>query len=84
MKVQKGYNAWAQIYDSNANKTRDLEGVVLRKVLKEYSFDHVLELGCGTGKNTFWLAERSQCLLGLDFSKEMLERAKEKNKYQHV
>ena len=84
MKVQQGYNAWAKIYDSNANKTRDLEAVVLREVLSDYDFDHVLELGCGTGKNTFWLAERAKNLLGLDFSKEMLAKAKEKNKYAHV
>ncbi len=84
MKIKKGYNTWAKIYDSNANKTRDLEAVALRQTLAQYSFGTVLELGCGTGKNTFWLAERAQSLLGLDFSEEMLDKAKARNTYPHV
>jgi hypothetical protein len=27
MNVQQAYNAWAAIYDSNNNKTRDLEAI---------------------------------------------------------
>jgi len=84
MKVQKGYNTWAKIYDTNPNKTRDLEGVALRETLASYTFDQVLELGCGTGKNTFWLADRAKSLVGLDISEEMLAIAKEKNKYPNV
>jgi malonyl-CoA O-methyltransferase len=35
----------------------------------------VLEIGCGTGANTEWLAERSASVLAVDFSGEMLRRA---------
>ena len=38
----------------------------------------VLELGCGTGKNTRWLAKRAQQLVACDFSLAMLARAKER------
>ena len=38
----------------------------------------VLELGCGTGKNTRWLAERAQQLVACDFSLAMLARVKER------
>ncbi|HHB78437.1 MAG TPA: class I SAM-dependent methyltransferase [Saprospiraceae bacterium] len=84
MNIKKGYNEWAKIYDSNVNRTRDLEAVSLRQMLAPYSFHHVLELGCGTGKNTFWLAERAKSLVGLDFSEEMLAKAKSKNHFGHV
>lgn len=38
----------------------------------------VLELGCGTGKNTGWLAARAARLIACDFSAAMLARAKER------
>ncbi|WP_246200161.1 methyltransferase domain-containing protein [Maribacter luteus] len=37
-----------------------------------------MELGCGTGKNTVWLLKKAQRIIGLDFSQEMLNIAKEK------
>lgn len=36
----------------------------------------VLELGCGTGKNTVWLAERARRVIAMDFSPGMLEVAR--------
>lgn len=38
----------------------------------------VLELGCGTGKNTGWLAERAERLVACDFSTAMMEKARER------
>ena len=37
-----------------------------------------MELGCGTGKNTVWLAGRARALVALDFSDGMLTRARER------
>ena len=37
----------------------------------------MLELGCGTGKNTKWLLSVGAEVIGLDFSQEMLTIAKE-------
>lgn len=76
MDVENAYNSWAPQYDTNQNKTRDLEGIVLRDRLKTISFKTVLEIGCGTGKNTQWLVEKAQSITSVDFSDEMLERAK--------
>lgn len=78
MSIQKAYNSWAKQYDSNQNKTRDLDGIVTIKILSKYTFETVLELGCGTGKNTLWLLEKAKKIIGLDFSQEMLNKAKEK------
>lgn len=84
MSIQKAYNSWANIYDSNQNKTRDLDKIATIKSLSNYNFDKVLELGCGTGKNTEWLVEHAQLIIGLDFSEEMLKKASEKIKSDKV
>lgn len=78
MSIEKAYNSWAEQYDSNTNKTRDLDAQVTISVLSGYNFQNVLELGCGTGKNTLWLLEKADEIIGLDFSEDMLSIAKEK------
>lgn len=78
MNVQNAYNEWAEQYDTNLNKTRDLEAQVLREQLGKLPFHSCLEIGCGTGKNTVWLASKAAHLLAVDFSEEMLTKAKEK------
>ena len=74
------YNAWALQYDEDINPTRDLDKKVTIESLSNIDFLEVLELGCGTGKNSEWLVTRAHRLVGLDFSKNMLERAKNKIK----
>lgn len=78
MDIQQAYNHWASQYDTNSNKTRDLEALALRAELSGVPFDTCLEVGCGTGKNTVWLSEKAKQLLSVDFSEEMLSKAKEK------
>lgn len=78
MSIVDAYNQWANQYDSNENKTRDLDRVATQKTLGKYTFDKVLELGCGTGKNTTWLLEQGAEVIGVDFSEGMLEKAREK------
>ncbi len=78
MNIQKAYNQWAAKYDSNENKTRDLEDVALRSLLKHLQFNHCLEIGCGTGKNTEWLVTKAHKLTAVDLSPEMLVKAKQK------
>ena len=72
------YNKWAFKYDNNINLTRDLDKIVTKKSLVNYNFSNVLELGCGSGKNTEWLITRANKLVGLDFSKSMLDIARKK------
>ena len=77
--VQDSYNVWAKSYDAVNNKTRDLDQIVTTEVLSKYKFTQVLELGCGTGKNTSFLDENSEFIVAFDFSEEMLTKAKAKN-----
>jgi len=78
MSIEKAYNIWANQYDTNENKTRDLDKRSTVEILSKYEFESVLELGCGTGKNTKWLLKKAKRIIGLDFSQEMLHKAKEK------
>jgi ubiquinone/menaquinone biosynthesis C-methylase UbiE len=78
MKPEQAYNSWASQYDINENKTRDLEAIALRNILSTVSFNSVLEIGCGTGKNTEWLFQKAEHITGIDLSEEMLSKAKEK------
>lgn len=78
MNVKEAYNAWANQYDTNANRTRDLEGIALRETLAGIHFNNCLEIGCGTGKNTEWLVTRANSVTAIDLSEEMLAKAKEK------
>jgi ubiquinone/menaquinone biosynthesis C-methylase UbiE len=84
MQVREAYNLWAEQYDTNRNRTRDLEAISLRETLADMQFEHCLEIGCGTGKNTEWLMTRSQKLTALDLSDEMLRVAREKIRAEHV
>jgi len=78
MDTKKAYDIWSKQYDSNDNKTRDLEAKSLRKTLANINFDTCLEIGCGTGKNTEWLLTKAKQITDVDLSEEMLAKAKEK------
>lgn len=78
MSNQAIYGRWSETYDTVENKTRDLERVACRQVLSTVDFREVIELGCGTGKNTVWLAERAVHVTAVDFSPEMQAIAREK------
>jgi SAM-dependent methyltransferase len=80
MDPRQAYNSWAAQYDTNENKTRDLEAKALREVLSTVSFNTCLEIGCGTGKNTEWLLQKAEHVTAVDLSEEMLFKAKEKIK----
>lgn len=78
MSTEQAYNEWASQYDDNVNLTRDLEGKAIREVLKNTAYETCLEIGCGTGKNTVWLAEKAKEMVSVDLSIEMLAKAKAK------
>ena len=78
MNTKQAYNIWSKQYDTNINKTRDLEAFALRKVLENIPFSSCLEIGCGTGKNTEWLITKAKQITAVDLSDEMLAKAKEK------
>ncbi|MDY0083595.1 MAG: methyltransferase domain-containing protein [Ignavibacteriaceae bacterium] len=78
MNVEEAYKYWSEQYDTNQNKTRDLEAISLRETLNDIRFENCLEIGCGTGKNTEWLITKGHKIIAVDLSEEMLTIARNK------
>jgi len=74
--VADAYNRWSRQYDDDRNATRDLDAFVLRQVPLHLAGARVLEVGCGTGKNSAWLVSQARELIALDFSPGMLDVAR--------
>src|SRR5215471_10522555 len=79
MKVLEAYAEWAQTYDDDRNLTRDLDEQVMRQTFAGAKYQSVLEIGCGTGKNTALLAEIADRVQAIDFSEAMIERARQRS-----
>ena len=84
MDTKELYNQWSATYDEVENKTRDLEKLAGQQILGALSFENILELGCGTGKNTTWLSRKAKHHQAVDLSEEMMAKAKEKITADHV
>lgn len=84
MKIQDAYTRWAATYDSDRNLTRDLDRLATERTLLNGQYRNILELGCGTGKNTALLHRVGRQILALDFSTGMLREAKTKVSADHV
>ena len=84
MKTKEAYAQWASTYDSDRNCTRDLDEVVTREILADLRFKSILEIGCGTGKNTLLFAQIGERITALDFSEEMIAQARDKSSAHNV
>jgi ubiquinone/menaquinone biosynthesis C-methylase UbiE len=84
MKIQDAYTRWSTTYDSDRNLTRDLDHRATQHALTGLSYQNIMELGCGTGKNTAFLTELGRNILALDFSPGMLSQARSKIKSDRV
>lgn len=76
------YTSFAQVYDLFMdNVPYEAWGEYLDKLFKEYKIEDglVLDLGCGTGKLTRFLAEKGYDMIGVDYSFEMLDIAREQS-----
>ncbi len=82
--IQEAYTNWSTTYDGDRNLTRDLDQAVTRETLADLDCRSILEIGCGTGKNTALLARIGRKVLALDFSEGMLDRAREKVPFDNV
>ncbi|HEX9657555.1 MAG TPA: class I SAM-dependent methyltransferase [Bacteroidota bacterium] len=78
MSIQKSYNDWSETYDTAANRTRDLDEAATQETLGHRHFGSIVEIGCGTGKNTALLSKVGSRVHAIDFSEGMIQKAKEK------
>jgi SAM-dependent methyltransferase len=76
MNVFRNYSKYYDLLYQD--KDYNLEAKYIIDLLKKYSpnAQSVLELGCGTGKHAYILAENGYSILGIDNSKTMLYEAK--------
>ena len=84
MSIQKAYNDWSETYDTDENLTRDLDQKVTRETLANLDFKSILEIGCGTGKNTSFFSQIGQKVHAVDFSQGMIEIARKKVQAENV
>jgi malonyl-CoA O-methyltransferase len=74
--VETAYDQWSRTYEAVENATRDLAARVLRNYPLDLRDRNILEIGCGTGFNTGYIADSAKDLLAVDFSAGMLEQAR--------
>jgi malonyl-CoA O-methyltransferase len=84
MNVKEAYAEWSHTYDEDHNLTRDLDEEVMRQTFIGKRYPAVLEIGCGTGKNTELLARIADRVQALDFSEAMIERARRRSSTSNV
>lgn len=84
MGVYDAYKQWAATYDVDENRTRDLDEIVTKNILADGRYQSILEIGCGTGKNTRLLAEIGTVVQALDFSEAMIDQARAKVEAENV
>ena len=72
--VRDGYDRWASVHDHDANPLPALEELHVREALGDVRGRDVLDLGCGTGRHTAWMAETGARVTAVDFSENMLAR----------
>jgi ubiquinone/menaquinone biosynthesis C-methylase UbiE len=84
MTIRDAYSSWSSSYDTDRNLTRDLDQVITKRLLADQCATTLLELGCGTGKNTPFYASIAQQVIAFDFSDGMIAQAKAKISSENV
>lgn len=76
--VRAGYDRWAAVYDHDANPLQALEEPHFRAAVGDPRGLAVLDMGCGTGRHSVWLAAAGAHVTAIDFSEAMLAEARRK------
>ncbi len=76
--VRVAYDRWAGVYDHDRNPLLALEEPHVREAIGQVRGQAVLDLGCGTGRHTMWLASAGARVTAVDFSEGMLAEARRK------
>lgn len=74
------YENYAEIYEAMYTTFMNypIEYAYYHRILKQYNCQSLLEIGCGAGNLAALLLQHPYQYIGMDVSKQMLERAKEK------
>ncbi len=77
---REGYDLWAAEYDAYVNATVAIDDRDFPPLWSHLSGKKLVEIGCGTGRHTWRLAEQGNEVLALDLSPGMLAVARDKLK----
>ena len=75
--TQEGYDQWSLTYDSTGNPLVAIEDRAINELLGDINGKKIIDLGCGTGRNSRKLRNLGAEVTGADFSEGMLGKAKE-------
>lgn len=78
MSIQASYDRWASDYDAVRNFTGELDERLTEDSKPFFQNKSVVELGCGTGKNTLIICPWAKSIHAIDFSEKIIEIAKKK------
>jgi malonyl-CoA O-methyltransferase len=76
--TREGYDHWAATYDTMGNWLLELEEPEVDRALGDLDGLDVLDVGAGTGRHAIRLAGRGARVTAIDFSEEMLAKARQK------
>ncbi|KAK6339563.1 hypothetical protein TWF718_008964 [Orbilia javanica] len=79
--TSQAYDLWSEVYDTDGNVLQQLDDIYISTTLPGLITPNctVVELGCGTGRNTLKLVEMGAGkVLAIDNSRGMLEKLSEK------
>jgi ubiquinone/menaquinone biosynthesis C-methylase UbiE len=76
--TREGYDRWAASYDDEGNPLLALEEPEVDKALGDVAGLDVLDAGTGTGRHALHLAARGARVVAVDFSDQMLAKARAK------
>ena len=76
LSARAGYDRWAATYDRDGNPLVALDERVVPRLLGTVHGLEVLELGCGTGRQSARLVDGGAHVTALDFSRGMIDEAR--------
>jgi ubiquinone/menaquinone biosynthesis C-methylase UbiE len=76
--TREGYDRWAEVYDSDGNPLLALEEPEVERLLGDVKGLRVADIATGTGRHAIRLADAGARVIALDFSCQMLTKAREK------
>src|ERR1700754_743736 len=84
IKDEKGYNQGFELVESTRIRMMRRAGFFL-EVMDKRPEQKALEIGCGTGEVSFWIAQRAPMqILGTDISELFISNAREKFKRDNL
>ena len=76
--AREGYDRWAPHYDKKGNPAVALKQREIRRLIGDVRGLQVVDLGCGTGRNSAEMAEAGAEVTAVDFSEGMLSEARQR------